>query len=77
MLSIDLRLINQVDELVRERKFADRSQFIGKAVEEKLLRLRRTYLAGELTKIDRKVERQLANERLASESAIWRSEGAL
>lgn len=70
-ISIDSQLLNQLDELVHERKFANRSQLIQRAVEEKLLRLRKTRLAKELAKIDRKAERQLANEHLAAEAGLW------
>ena len=70
-ISIDSALLNQLDELVQERKFASRSQLIQKAVEEKLLRVRKTRLARELAKIDPKAEQRLANERLVAEADLW------
>ena len=70
-ISIDTVLLSQLDELVQERKFASRSQLIQKAVEEKLLRVRKTRLARELEKIDPKAEKKLANERLVAEENLW------
>lgn len=70
-ISIDSTLLSQLDELVQERKFSSRSQLIQKAVEEKLLRVRKIRLARELAKVDRKAEQRLANERLVAEANLW------
>ena len=70
-ISLDSALVDQLDVLVHERKFASRSQLIQKAVEEKLQRVRKTRLSRELAKIDPKAERHLANERLAAEADLW------
>lgn len=70
-ISIDSALLSQLDELVHEQKFQSRSQLIQKAVEEKLLKIRKTRLARELAKINPKAEQRLANEWLAAEAGLW------
>ena len=63
-ISIESRLLKKVDHLVKESVFANRSQAIQRAVEEKVSRLERNRLARECAKLDPAVERELAEEGL-------------
>ena len=67
-LTLDAGLLNQVDTLVSERRFRNRSQAIESALAEKLGRLARTRLAAECDKLDPAHEQRLADEGLAGES---------
>lgn len=58
-ISIDPKLLVQVDALVTERKFATRSQAVEKAIEEKLRRMRRMRLARECAKLGAGEEQDL------------------
>jgi metal-responsive CopG/Arc/MetJ family transcriptional regulator len=70
-VTLDERLLDQLDALVREAHFPNRSQAIEAAVEEKLARLTRTRLARECSKLDPDEERALAEEGLSEELAEW------
>ena len=51
-ITLDEQFIEDIDKLVSEHVFQNRSQAIQDAVEEKLKRLKRTRLAKECTKLD-------------------------
>ena len=51
-LTIDTDLLNQVDELVAQQRFRNRSQVIEAALADKLQRLARTRLAREAAKLN-------------------------
>jgi Arc/MetJ-type ribon-helix-helix transcriptional regulator len=70
-VSIDQKLIEQVDRLVTAKVFPNRSQAIQEAVHEKLSRIDRSRLARECAKLDKEFERKLADEGLAAEAAEW------
>jgi metal-responsive CopG/Arc/MetJ family transcriptional regulator len=70
-VTLDAGLLDQVDTLVRERRFPNRSQAIESALAEKLERLRRTRLARECAKLDPAEERRLADEGLAEDVESW------
>ena len=70
-VTLDAGLLDQVDTLVRERRFPNRSQAIESALAEKLERLRRTRLARECAKLDPAEERGLAEEGLAEDVKSW------
>ena len=67
-LTLDATLLAQVDTLVSQRRFRNRSQAVESALAEKLSRLARTRLATECDKLDPAVEQRLADEGLAGES---------
>ena len=67
-LTIEAELLHQVDNLVSERRFRNRSQAVEAALAEKLGRLARTRLATECNKLDPALEQRLADEGLAGES---------
>lgn len=70
-VTLDADLLDQVDTLVRERRFPNRSQAIERALAEKLERLSRTRLARECAKLDPLEERRLADEGLAEDIKSW------
>jgi metal-responsive CopG/Arc/MetJ family transcriptional regulator len=70
-VTLDSKLVREVDDLVRERKFANRSQAIEAAVAEKLQRLAQTRLARECAKLDPAEERALAEEGLVAGNETW------
>lgn len=70
-VTLDAGLLGQVDTLVRERQFPNRSQAIESAVAEKLVRLSRARLARECAKLDPAEERRLADEGLAEDLRSW------
>ncbi len=63
-ITIDSRLLKQIDRLVTEHRFPNRSRAIQEAVLEKLERLESGRLARELSKLDVAFEQQLADEGL-------------
>lgn len=66
-VTIDSRLLDELDELVDSGVFANRSQAMESAVADKLQRLRRTRLARESAKLNPADERALADERMVGE----------
>lgn len=70
-ISIEKELLAELDGLVAEMLFANRSQAIQTAVREKLSRLRRSRLARECAKLDPKVEQALAEEGMSWELRQW------
>ncbi len=67
-VTIDATLLDQVDTLVSQQRFRNRSQAVESALAEKLGRLARTRLATECDKLDPAFEQRLADEGLAGES---------
>ena len=70
-VTLDSEILGELDELIAQRRFPNRSQAIETAVEEKLERLARTRLAREAAKLDRDEERAFAEEGMDSELASW------
>ena len=70
-LTIDADLLNQVDELVAQQRFRNRSQAIEAALADKLHRLARTRLAREAAKLNPAEEKHLADEDLAGALDSW------
>jgi metal-responsive CopG/Arc/MetJ family transcriptional regulator len=70
-ISLDSKLLDQLDRLVAERVFRNRSQAVQDAVRDKLDRLARTRLARECGKLDVRAERELADENLATDAKEW------
>ena len=61
-ITVDQQAITEVDQLVRDGVFANRSQAIEAAVKERLERMRRSRLARESAKLDRAEEQAMAEE---------------
>jgi metal-responsive CopG/Arc/MetJ family transcriptional regulator len=70
-ITIETRLLEQLDRLVAERRFPNRSRAVQDAVREKLERIDRRRLARECAKLDPAFEQTLADERLAEDFAEW------
>ena len=70
-LTIDADLLEQVDALVSQQRFRNRSQAIEAALADKLHRLARTRLAREAAKLNPAQEKRLADEGLADALDSW------
>jgi Arc/MetJ-type ribon-helix-helix transcriptional regulator len=63
-VSLDRRTLTQVDRLVRRGVFPSRSRLVQDSIEDKLRRIDGVRLARECAKLDRSLERALAEEGL-------------
>ncbi len=70
-LTLDADLLNRVDHLVARQRFRNRSQAVETALAEKLVRLARTRLAEECSKLDPLEEQQLADEGVGGPGDSW------
>lgn len=70
-ITLDEGSVAELDALVRSHRFANRSQAIQEAVDEKLTRLSRGRLARECARLDPAAEQALADEGLGAEAAEW------
>lgn len=70
-VTIQEQLIDQLDRLVKAGVFPNRSKALQEAVQEKLARLDRGRLSRECAKLDKKIERSLAEEGLSGEIGEW------
>lgn len=66
-ITVDEQALSEVDHLVREGMFPNRSQAIESLFKERLERMRRSRLAREAAKLDRAEEQALAEEGYAGE----------
>jgi metal-responsive CopG/Arc/MetJ family transcriptional regulator len=70
-ITLDENSLNELDRLVRENVFPNRSQAIQEAVTEKLRHLSRTRLITESAKLKPRHEQELAEEGLAEDAKEW------
>jgi metal-responsive CopG/Arc/MetJ family transcriptional regulator len=70
-ITIDEKIVVRVDNLVKQNAFANRSQAIEEALRDKLIRIDRSRLARESSKLDPKYEKSLAEEGILKDSAEW------
>ena len=70
-ITMDRRLLAELDGLVAENMFANRSQAVQAAVQEKLDRMRRSRLARECARLDPAEEKALAEEGMSGELSQW------
>jgi metal-responsive CopG/Arc/MetJ family transcriptional regulator len=70
-VTINQDLLLRLDQLVKERRFPNRSRAVQAALQEKLERLDRGRLARECAKLDRRFEQALADEGLAEDAETW------
>jgi Arc/MetJ-type ribon-helix-helix transcriptional regulator len=70
-ITLSEKTVDYLDDLVRKRRFRNRSQAIQEAVDEKLDRLGRRRLAEECSKLDPRVEKELAEEGIGAEHPQW------
>lgn len=67
-VTLDKKTVAELDRWVREGKYANRSRAVQAAVDLLTERDKRSRLARELAKLDKKEEQQLAEEGLGDES---------
>jgi metal-responsive CopG/Arc/MetJ family transcriptional regulator len=70
-VTIDQSLLKQLDRLVKERRFPNRSRAVQEALRDKLESVERSRLARECAKLDPKYEQQFAEEGLVDELEQW------
>lgn len=66
-ITLDAEFIGEIDRLVEEHYFQNRSQAIREAVSEKLARMKHSRLSVECKKLDPKLEKAMAEEGLAKD----------
>ncbi|MBN1425678.1 CopG family transcriptional regulator [Candidatus Fermentibacteria bacterium] len=70
-VTIEETTLTELDRLVREAVFPNRSRAIQQAVQEKLDRMKRSRLASECSKLDPAFEQALAEEGMGEEIGQW------
>ena len=70
-ITIDDRMLKQLDILVKSKCFPNRSEAIQEAVAEKLMRLEKSRLAQECAKLDPVFEQSIAEEGFSAEMEEW------
>jgi metal-responsive CopG/Arc/MetJ family transcriptional regulator len=70
-VTLDEKLLSEVDRLVNRRVFPNRSRLIEEAVQEKLGRLAHSRLAHECSKLDPAFEKAMAEEGMGEELDQW------
>jgi metal-responsive CopG/Arc/MetJ family transcriptional regulator len=70
-VTLNSELLEELDALIAQRTFPNRSQAIEAALAEKLGRLARTRLAREAAKLDPDEEKALAEEGIGAELRAW------
>ncbi|MDY6835018.1 MAG: ribbon-helix-helix domain-containing protein [Chloroflexota bacterium] len=70
-ISIDRKILERIDRLVKEQVFPSRSRAIQEAVEEKLQRLEYSRLSRECSKLEPVEEQAIAEEGLSEEFGEW------
>jgi metal-responsive CopG/Arc/MetJ family transcriptional regulator len=70
-ITIEEDLLKRIDQLVDQKRFANRSRAIQEAVRDKLERLDRGRLARECAKLSKRDEQQVADEGLGEDLKEW------
>ncbi len=70
-ITLDKQSISELDRLVQEDVFQNRSQAIQEAISEKLQRLKKTRLIAESSKLDAAFERKLSEEGITRDMKEW------
>jgi len=70
-VTIDARILGDLDALIAADRFPNRSQAIEAALADKIDRLKHTRLAREAAKLDPRQEQAEADEGLAADAATW------
>ncbi len=70
-ITIDDRMLKQLDILVKSKFFPNRSKAIQQAVAEKLMRLEKNRLSQECAKLDPAFEQSIAEEGFSTEIEEW------
>lgn len=67
-ITLDFQLLRTIDRWVKQGRYPNRSQAIQAALREKLERWKRIRLAEEVSKLDPREEKSLADEKLSGET---------
>jgi len=70
-ISIEQKLIERIDHMVKSKIFPNRSKAFQIALEEKIIRIDKNRLARECDKLDQHFEQQLAEESLPGDFEEW------
>jgi metal-responsive CopG/Arc/MetJ family transcriptional regulator len=70
-VTLDSEILRELDALIADQRFPNRSQAVEAALAEKLERLAQTRLAREVAKLDPTEEKALAEEGMGIELATW------
>ena len=70
-VTLDSKVLEDLDDLVASQRFPNRSQAIESAVIDKLERIQHTRLARECAKLNQRDEQKLADEGLAADAETW------
>ena len=70
-VTLDEKTLERLDQLIRRRRFRNRSKAIQEAIQEKLARLERSRLARECAKLDPTFEKAMAEEGMSKELDQW------
>jgi metal-responsive CopG/Arc/MetJ family transcriptional regulator len=70
-ITLDGKYIGELDRLVDQHVFQNRSQAIQEAVSEKLLRMKKTRLAKECSKMEPVLEREIAEMGFTEDTKKW------
>ena len=70
-ITIEEHLLDRLDRLVKAGVFPNRSKALQEAVQEKLARFDRGRLARECAKLDKKLERSIAEDGMSVEMSEW------
>jgi metal-responsive CopG/Arc/MetJ family transcriptional regulator len=70
-ITIDDKMLKQIDILIKSRYFPNRSRAIQEAVAEKLSRLEKSRLAQECDRLDPVFEQSMAEEGFSTEMETW------
>ena len=70
-ITIEKSTLSELDKLVDDDVFPNRSRAIQEAVAEKLQRLRRSRLARECSKLDPEFEKAMAEDGMGEEIEQW------
>lgn len=70
-ISMDPKLLAQLDRLVKRKAFRSRSHAVQTAVRERIDRMEQARLARECAKLDPDAERALADEGLSEDVSEW------
>jgi metal-responsive CopG/Arc/MetJ family transcriptional regulator len=70
-ITLEGKYVSELDRLVDQHIFQNRSQAIQEAVSEKLMRMKKTRLAKECSKLEPVNEREIAEAGLAEDIKKW------
>ena len=70
-ITVEAALLTELDRLIAQGRFANRSQAFESAVAEKVERLAGNRLAREAAKLDRDEEKEIAEEGLSHALDVW------